>query len=195
MSLYHGTSATCALKILQTGEVQPSHDGYFYCFDSAKPESMAGALCFATGDGPRQGSLTQKKFFDQYVKLNPDFPKGLKGVFAKTMLKAAARSWAKRQMQTASSPLDYKAAILVFPDQPDAVPQSRAGFVNEVKVPAAALAGMKPECVYIDDSLLSSPDVAKLAGTGVAVKPLSEWQNTVFVNSTIATIKKNKPRP
>jgi hypothetical protein len=180
MSLYHGTSAASALKILQSGETKPSTDGYFYCFDSARPESLAGAICFATGDGPRRGALTQKNFFSKYAQLNPAFPKGLKGVFAKAALKMAARAWTKDQLKAAQGPLDYKGAILVYPDQPSAQPRSRAGFVNEVKVPAAALRGLKPECVYIDDSLLDSAEVAKLSGTGIAVKPLSECAGKVI---------------
>ena len=116
MSLYHGTSAAAALKILQSGTVLPSRDGHFYCFDSSRPESLAGALCFATGDGPRNGTLEKKKFFGKYAQLNPAFPKGLKGVFCKAALKMAAKSWAKDQLKPASTPLDLKAAILVFPD-------------------------------------------------------------------------------
>ena len=180
MSLYHGTSAASALRILQSGEVQPSRDGYFYCFDSAKPESMAGALCFATGDGPRNGTLAKKNFFGKYAQLNPTFPKGLKGIFAKAALKIAAKSWAKDQLKSASAPLDYKAAILVFADRPEAQPQSRAGFVNEVKVPASVLPAMKPEAVYLDDSLVASPEAEKIRQQGVAVKPLSEWADRIW---------------
>ena len=180
MSLYHGTSAAAALKILQSGAVLPSTDGYFYCFDSAKPESMAGALCFATGDGPRNGSLGKKGFLEKYIAMNPTFPGGVKGVFAKAALKLSAKSWAKRQMDSASAPDDYKAAILVFPDQPESQPRSRGGFVNEVKVPASALGGMKPEAVYLDDSLLASPDVEKIRSQGVVVKPLSEWADRIW---------------
>jgi len=85
MSLYHGTSAGAALKILESGQVKPSTDGYFYAFDGNRPESLAGALCFATGGGLRSGSLEKKNFFKAYAQLNPGFPTGLKGASISTM--------------------------------------------------------------------------------------------------------------
>ena len=180
MSFYHGTSAGNALKILQSGKIQPSEDGYFYCFDSNKPESLAGALCFATGDGPRNGSLTKHDFLSRYAKLNPDFPTGLKGLLAKTALKHYAAAWAEKQMQGATGPLDRYGAILVFHTHPDGEQATRQGFVNEVKIPAASLSELELERVWLDDALLHLPEIEQLRQLGVDVRPLSECADLVW---------------
>jgi hypothetical protein len=200
MSFYHGTSAATALKILQSRTVLPSKDGFFYCFDSARPESLAGALCFATGDGPRNGSLQEKDFFSKYAKLNPTFPTGLKGAFVKIALKKIAASWAKDQLKSASTSLDHQAAILVFRSHPEGIPRSGHGFVNEVQVPAAVLSSLVLECIYFDDSLLKSPTFEKLSEKlkqqGILVEPLSRCVEQVLRDcQDLQTKKKSKKRP
>lgn len=174
MALYHGTSAGSALKIIQSRMILPSKDGFFYCFDSEKPESLAGALCFATGDGPRNGSLRGKNFFAQYAKLNPDFPTGLKGIFYKAALKHIAITWAKAQMAHATGPLDKQAAILVFDNHPLAISRTRNGFVNEMKIAGEHTKALNLECAYFDDALLNTPDIQRLHGNGMQIKPLSQ---------------------
>jgi len=180
MSLYHGTSAGSALKILQSQTVLPSKDGFFYCFDSARPESLAGAVCYATGDGLRNGSLEGKDFLSRYAKLNPDFPSGVKGAFVKAALKRTAASWAKNQLKAATSPLDNYAAILVFSSHPEGIDRTRGGFVNEVQVPAKALGSLVLERVYLDDALLKLPEVERLKQQGIIIEPLSQCVGQVM---------------
>jgi hypothetical protein len=183
MTFYHGTSAGNALKIIQSQTVLPSTDGFFYCFDSSKPESLAGALCFATGDGPRNGTLQKKNFFSKYAKLNPDFPTGIKGAFVKIVLKRIAASWAKDQLKSASTPLDYHAAILVFHSHPSGIHKTREGFVNEVKLPAKVLNSLVLERVYLDDALLKLPEVERLRQQGITIEPLSQCADRVWLDS------------
>jgi len=173
MSLYHGTSAGNAVRILQSNTVRPSEDGYFYCFDSNKPESLAGALCFATGGSLRAGSFAKEDFFAHYARLNPDFPTGMRGMFIKAALKSIAASWVEKQMKSATGPLDKYAAVLVFRDHADAQAQSRQGFVNEVKVPEAALPSLVLEKAYVDDALLHHPDIEQLRQQGLTIEALS----------------------
>ena len=179
MALYHGTCAGNALKIMHSQKILPSTDGFFYCFDSAKPESLAGALCFATGDDLRIGSIKKNDFFAQYVQLNPGFPKGVKGAFVKAALKMAVRSWSKEQRKSITSPLDRHAAILVFNSHPDEMPRSREGFVNEVQIPEKALGSLVLNRVYLDDSLLKLPEVALLKQQGIRVEALSQCVDQV----------------
>lgn len=179
MPLYHGTSAENALKMLQT-KILPSKDGFFYCFNSEKPESMAGALCFATGSGLRKGSLKEAPFINRYIELNPDFPTGIKGAFAKNMLIVAGTAWAKDQLRSASAPLGHCPAILVFQSHKNAIDVARSGFINEVRVPTAALSSLILDCVYLDDSLLSLPEVTALKQKGIRIEPISACVNQVF---------------
>lgn len=196
MSLYHGTSAGAALNILETGQVKPSHDGFFYTFDGNRPESLVGALCFATGDGPRNGTVKQKNFFKLYRQLNPNFPTGLKGVFAQVALRMAGRSWAKRQLQSATTEAERCAAIMVFADNPNATARSRAGFVNEMTLPAAAINTLQLERLYIDDSLMNNPTVLKLQACGLPVEPLSQCVDKILKDcATAKTAKKSAPKP
>lgn len=190
MSLYHGTSAKCALTIL-TSEILPSKDGFFYCFDSSKSESLAGALCFATGNGLRTGSLPKHDFVSAYTQENPNFPHGLKGVFFKSALKLAGKSWAKQQLKNAKSPLDLAPAILVYADCNEALHISRKNIINEAKVPASALSDLRLEFVYIDDALLNSPTLAALAQKGIQVMPISAWAAHVFPSNK----KPSNPNP
>jgi hypothetical protein len=192
MSLYHGTSAGAALNILETRTLKASHDGNFYTFDGHRPESLAGALCFATGDGPRNGSLEKKGFFNRYAQLNPTFPKGLKGIFAKAALKAAGRTWAKRQLKSMTSEADRAGAILVFADNPLAVPCSRAGFVNEMVMPAAAISTLRLERIYFDDALLKTEQVQKLQAQGFVIEPLSQCADKIWQD---CAAKKAAPKP
>ncbi|MEZ0261495.1 MAG: hypothetical protein ACAH80_10825 [Alphaproteobacteria bacterium] len=195
MSLYHGTSAGAALKILENGDVKPSKDGYFYTFDGNRPESLAGALCFATGDGPRNGSLKEKNFFKRYTQLNPNFPTGLKGIFAKAALKMAARSWAKEQLKSATTDADRAGAIMVYADNSQATARCRGGFVNEMKLPAAGLGTLKLERVYLDDALLKTPEVQKLQAQGIVIEPLSHCTDKIWKDCAAAkAAKKSAPK-
>jgi hypothetical protein len=150
VSLYHGTSAAAAFEIAKSGIIRPSKDGFFYAFDSSWPEAMAGALCFATGDGPRQGCVANNNLFMAYARLNPDFPKGLRGLFYKLALKKIGAVWAKSQMQATTSELGRLPAILVFEDNRDAQERIRQGFVREKRIPAHALTALKLTHLYLD---------------------------------------------
>ncbi len=183
MSLYHGTSACAALDMLQSGIIVPSRDGFLYCFDSKKPESMAGALCFATGEDLRPGVIDTSRLLKAYKTLNPDFPKGLKGAFVGTMLNMAIKDWAKLQRALAQAlsalPHNDRAAVIVFKDHDDAIGVSRGGFINEVRVPMPALPTLQVERLYIDDALLDLPVVARLRQQGLDVAPLSQLADAV----------------
>lgn len=191
MSLFHGTSAGAALDILTSqNNVSPSKDGYLYCFSSDKPESMAGALCFATGGTLRNGCIDPKKPLSQYYLLNPDFPTGLKGAFAKLGLQMAISSWAKTQRLNPVSAHADRAAIIVFQDHADALHVNSAGFVNEVKVPSASFATLAVEKAYFDDALMDTPAVVALKEKGIAVEPLSTWAQQI--NQQEAALKSAK---
>ncbi len=174
MSLYHGTSAGIAVRILQSNSILPSEDGFFYCFDSNKPESLAGALGFATGGPLRAGSFAKQDFVAQYAHLNPDFPKGILGIFVEALLlKSITASWAEKQMKSATSPLDHYASILLFRDHAQAQAQNRQGFMNEVKVPTEALSSLTLERMYVDDAVLHHPDIEQLHQQVIPIEPLS----------------------
>ena len=134
------------------------------------------AICFG---GPRDGSLDLKGSISNYARLNPDFPHGVKGAFFKAALKKAADSWTQSQIKSASTPLDYKAAILVFSSHPEAISRQNM-FINEVTVPQKALATLKLERVYFDDSLMQSPGVEHLKQQGITVRPISECIDQVL---------------
>ncbi len=151
---------------------------------------MAGALCFATGGTLRAGSIDTREVLSQYYKLNPDFPKGLKGVFLKAAMNTAIASWSKDQKKLSAPPYPDKAAIIVFKPHPDALHvEKRGGFVNEVKVPAPALPTLQIEKAYFDDALLLAPEVERLRQAGITIEPLSTWANMVRQQ----TQPKNKP--
>jgi hypothetical protein len=178
MALYHGTSAGSAIRILTEG-IRPSHNGFFYCFDSTQPESMVGALCFATGGALRCGVVDTGKLLTRYRELNPLFPKGIKGEFVMLGLKAAIATWTKTQKSLAKNLYDDRAAIIVFKDHPAAINVCRRGVINEVPVPDAALSALVVEKLYIDDTLLDIPAVAALRDRGVGIEPLSAWAAAV----------------
>lgn len=193
MPLYHGTSASSALKIIEEGQVLPSHNGFFYCFDSRRPESSAGALCFATGDGIRNGSLRLKSFFSKYAALNPNYPRGLKRVVVTVLLKKTAKSWAKDQLRNSQGDaMDSLAAIFVFEDHACARHKTQAGFINEVLISKKDLEEqpMKVIQLYIDDSLLDYKELKEAQSNGVEILPLSKWADNVFTKASQA--KKGK---
>lgn len=195
MSLYHGTSAGAALKILEEGAA-PSANGFLYCFNGDKPESMAGALCFATGDKLRAGVIDTRHTLSQYYALNPDFPKGMKGMFFKAAMKTAINSWIKDQKKLPAQPHADKAAIIVFKNHTAAIHvEKRGGFVNEVKIPTTALPQLEIEKAYIDDSLLQSADVQKLKKSGIIIEPLSAWAYMIDQQSRPNTAPPRKGSP
>jgi len=180
MSLYHGTSAGKVLHILEAGKILPSADGFFYCFNSDKPESAAGALCFATGGDLRPGSIKRKDLLDRYMSLNPDFPTGTKGAFIKAALNITINAWIKEQKKQETGGYDSFPAILVYKPHPDAIDRKRGGFINEVIISAESLPTLSLECVYIDDALMNDPVFTVLAKKGAPIKPISAFVARVF---------------
>jgi hypothetical protein len=181
MSLLHGTSARVALKILAGHDVEPSANGVFYCFKSKWLESLAGALCFATGNGARAGSLPLHDYVADYAALNPKFPEGVAGAFLQSTLKLIGDFWAEDKVKNMNDKVDLSPAILVFHDHSSATDVVRGGVVRETLVPSDAFQDLTLKRVFIDDDFMDAPEVKEAIANGIDVHPISEAANTLSV--------------
>lgn len=147
--LLHGTSLESALRIAQEGP-KVGADGRFYAFEASRPESLAGALCFAEAAGLRRGDLEGKGLVKAYCASNPDFPSGIKGFFVRAALRQAAKSWAKGQAALGREPLRLSPAIVEIELEEGGARVCRGGIIHETRLRQEELAAARVVAIRVE---------------------------------------------
>lgn len=125
----HGTSLKNALNICQSIKKQEVRQ--LYTFDTSWKEAESGALAFATADGKRHGNIKNLDYLSIYAKENVDFPKGVKGLLIKTILRQIAHS-AWEHNHSFKDEFEKEPCVIMFKDHPKQIQVNRKAGIREI---------------------------------------------------------------